>query len=206
MIINLETHWTPGDQWPPCCCVPAFVHAALVEQGVEFAAPAALPALLGVQVGKDDFNPLLLPIAPAGHARGITVEAAQISINKLFRELELRIRFRHISFREIMFGLHEDVLHSALGRDLVVGLGLDYSQLDTSRAVDDALHVVRVTGFDGRKVRLSDDSREVLPSHFVEDWNKARRAVLAVPDGFWLIGKSEDLSLPHTLPWRGGLN
>ena len=200
MFVNLNTRWVPGAKWPPHCCVAAFVHAALIEHSIPFEAPAALPSLLGIRVDEGDYNPLMLPIAPPGYVSGLTAAEASLTINKLFRELNLEISYRHIPLNEVMLGLTEDVLSSALQRRLVVGLGVNYSHFYCSRAMADALHVFRVTSFTGNRVILFDDSRELDPPTFGKPWREAELASLAISDGLWLIGKVEDLQLPHTMP------
>lgn len=190
-----------GAQWPPHCCVPAFVHAALEIFGIPFEAPFTLPTLLGVRVGPADSNPLALPVAAPGEVCGVTASEAERSINRLFHDLELPLHFRHVPFNEITLRLYDDVLRCALDRELVVGLGLDYSQLVTPKGKSGTLHVLRVLTMANNQLLLFDDSHECRPPQFSCSWDEVERTVLAVPDGYWLIGSSANLALAYTLPW-----
>lgn len=188
-------------QWPPHCCVPAFVHAALENFGIPFDALSMLPALLGVRVGSADANPLALPVAAPGEVCGVTASEAVRSISRLFHDLELPIHFRHVPFNEITLRLYDNVLRCALDRELVVGLGIDYSQLVTPKGKSRTLHVLRVLNMTNDQLLLFDDSHDRRPPQFSCSWDEVERTVLAVPDGYWLIGSPANLSLPYTLPW-----
>lgn len=183
------------NKWPPHCCVPAFVHAALLHYGVSVKVPETLPSILGVVVGPNDANPLALPISRS-QIRGVTASEARQRINQLFIELGLPVRFRHVPLKHIDFGLYEDVLECALARELVVGVGVEYSRLAASERRSQ--HVLRVLRTTNHRVSLFDDSGETEPAHLTAHWDDLERAILAAPDGFWLVGLPEQLALQHT--------
>lgn len=193
----------PFPVWPPECCVPAFVCFALDHFGLECSYPQTLPAILGVKVHADQDNPLHLPIATSASPVGIRAADAEREINRLFSELGSPVTFRRIPFDEVTFGLWEDVLESALSRDIVVGLGVDYAVLTGKPVRRPARHLVRVTQQAGDYLSLYDDSGEMGTAAFQCSIDTARSAVQAVPDGFWMIGVPDDLQLPLTLPWEG---
>lgn len=186
--------------WPPECCVPAFVHAALLSFGVGLADVDALPARLGVRIRPDQKNPLGLALATDSNPPGIRAVDADREINKLFAELQVPLAFRRVPFLEITLDLWDEVLKTALDRKIVTALGLDYTVLTGLPGSQSAQHVMRVKAQTRDSVQLLDDSGESEPANFA--WVHVESAVLAVPDGFWMIGRAADLDLPWTLPWR----
>ena len=58
-------------QWPPYCCVPAFVAVAVRKYGVPAMGPAEIAARVGVYVGVDDENPFQLRITERADQKGI---------------------------------------------------------------------------------------------------------------------------------------
>jgi hypothetical protein len=187
--------------WPPRCCVPAFVYAALARNGIS-ADPLSLPCLLGVEVSIGDKNPLGLPVSQNG-TWGMTSEAANGRINRLFQELGLPLAFRHVPFNEIALESYENVLEQAFSRSVVVGIGLNYNLLANVTRVEPVRHVIRVISNRGSNLKLFDDSLEHSCSEFTVPWDKIERAVLNILDGYWLIGRRPALALDHTLPWMG---
>lgn len=188
-------------RWPPQCCVPAFVHAALLMHGVTIAHPDVLPGILGVRVRPDDDNPLSLPAADAENPPGVAAARADATINRLLRDLATPLRSRRIPFSHVSLGLWEDVLDAALSRSITVGLGLDYGVLIGRLNDRSAQHVLRVVERIPRALHLFDDSGESTPSSFTVDLDRVERAALAISDGFWMIGPAQELDLPGTLPW-----
>lgn len=193
----------PSRSWPPECCVPAFLHSALLVKGIEIEVPDALPSLLGVRVRPDQLNPLDLAIADNEHPAGIRASDAEREINRLFVELQLPLFFRRVPFLEVELGLWEDTLAEALSRGVVVGLGLDFSVLTRRPAVRSAQHVMRVLKMAGNELELADDSGEADRLCMRVTMDHASQAVLAIPDGLWLVGSEEDLKLPFTVAWSG---
>jgi hypothetical protein len=193
---------TPDRLWPPQCCVPAFMYAALVQLGVECPVPNAIPSILGVRVRSDDANPLGLALADAAHPPGIRGEDAEREVNRMCRDLELPIRLRRIPFNTVIEDLWEDILDTALAREAVVGVGVDYKIL-TGGAVPDgsAQHVLRVLRFNRDGLTLFDDSGESVPPMIDLEVARLRSAVLAILDGLWIVGPTAALNFAHTLPW-----
>jgi hypothetical protein len=191
-----------GRIWPPECCVPAFVHAAMVAKNVALPEPDALPGILGVRVRADQDNPLGLALADQYHPPGIRAVDAEREINRLFTKLGLQLQCRRIPFLEVGFGLWEEVLDVALARDLVLGLGVDFSVLMQRSTQRSAQHVLRVLTHVDDRLEVVDDSGEATQDRFFVTTDRASMAVLAIPDGFWMIGEKQCLQLPFTLPWR----
>ncbi|NVJ09747.1 hypothetical protein HUW63_31560 [Myxococcus sp. AM001] len=187
--------------WPPQCCVPAFVHAALVRLGVPCSVPEALPSILGVRVRPDQENPLGLALATDAHPPGIRGADAEREVNQMCLELGLPFRLRRIPFNTIQWDAWEDVLITALNRKAIVGVGVDYHVLMSTEPIRSAQHVLRVDQWRADAVGLFDDSGETVPPHFEIGHEQLRRAVMAISDGLWIIGQGPDLSLPFTLPW-----
>lgn len=192
----------PTRSWPPECCVPAFLHAAMSVMGFTVPFPEALPGILGVRVRPDQENPLGLALANDRYPPGIRAVDAEREINRLFAELQLPLCFHRIPFLHVEFGLWEDVLDAAFKRDVVVGLGVDFSILMRRTAARSSQHVLRVLSRKGNHLYVVDDSGETTPSHFKVTNDRASEAVLAIPDGFWMIGDKKKLRLPFTLPWE----
>ena len=191
-------------QWPPQCCVPAFVHAAFLQLGVACPVPQAMPSVLDIRVGPDQANPLGLALANSEHPPGIRSKDAEIRINQMFIELGVPFRFCHIPFNTVFGDLWEDILNEALSSGAVVGVGVDYNVLIEKGSVDAlAQHVLRVQSRDGNMLSLFDDSGESTPPQMEVTSERLRSAVLAVRDGLWIIGQPNALHFTHAFPWRG---
>jgi hypothetical protein len=203
-MLDLTTPWTLETEWPPQCCVPAFLNAALLAHKVPVVAPAVLPGMLGVRVAPGDVNPLELPVARPSEPPGVTADDASKAIAAILRDLDAPIRFRHVRLKEITFELYENVLEEALRRGLTVGVGVDYAKLAATPRHVSALHVFRITRIMRGEVTLFDDSRECKPSNIHTPWIMVEAAALAVNDGFWLIGPPSDLNFAHAPPYSYG--
>lgn len=185
----------------PECCVPAFLHAALLEFGFSAPYPEVLPSILGVHVRPGEDNPLGLPLETPRYPAGVRAADASDNISRLLRELELPLRFRHIPFLELLADCQEEGLDAALIGGSVVGLGVDYRILVGRESPRATQHVMRVISHKVNELKLIDDSDESSPATFSVDWERARQAVLAIADGLWLLGPEEVLRLPFTKPW-----
>lgn len=190
--------------WPPQCCVPAFVHAALVELGFDCAHPEIIPSILDVRVLPDQENPLELKLADAAHPPGIRGSDAERQVNRMCTDLALPLRLRRVPFSTIYAELWEDVLDAALASGAVVGIGVEYNIL-MGRAMSkrSAQHVLRVLSHDAQSSRLFDDSGESDPAVLMFDAERVRASVLSIGDGFWIVNNRMRLNLPYTLPWEG---
>jgi hypothetical protein len=173
----------------------------MVAKGVDMAAPETLPGILGVRVRPDQDNPLGLALADHRYPPGIRAADAEREINRLFAKLKLPLRCRRVPFLEISLGLWEDLLDAALAKNVVVGLGVDFGVLMQRTTRSKAEHVLRVLAHEGDHLEVADDSGEFTLSSFSVTTDRASEAVLAVPDGFWMIGAEQDLQLPFTSPW-----
>lgn len=176
----------------------------MTAKSVAIAVPEALPSILGVRVRPDQDNPLGLALADHCYPPGIRAADAEREINRLFLELQLPLRCRRIPFLEISLGLWEDVLDAALTKNVVVGLGVDFGVLVQRTTPYKAEHVLRVLDHKGDHLEVIDDSGEFTLSSFSVTTDRASSAVLAIPDGFWMIGAERDLRLPLTPPWGMG--
>ncbi|MEA3015342.1 MAG: hypothetical protein QOI38_64 [Sphingomonadales bacterium] len=203
--MQAESAVPPSDRrkWPPHCCVPAYVHAALAGFGVSVETPSVLPSLLGVHVGPNDENPLGLPVTSDDSVRGMTASGASKAVPELLKALGSPLSFRHVRFNEIPFALYEDILRAALESRVASAAGVKWSAFDRSPGASDALHLLRVTSFDGGMVSLFDDSRECEPPEMKRPWQELESAVLAAADGFWFIGSKADLNHLLSPIYRG---
>jgi hypothetical protein len=161
-----------------------------------------LPSLLGVRVRDGEDNPLCLGIADPSTPAGLRADDAERAINQLFRDIDAPLRFRRVPFREIAMGLWQEVLDAALERGVVVGLGVNFSILRGHSIQRSAQHVLRVLSRRQEELELFDDSGETTPARFSVPTERACAAVLAIPDGFWMVGPEQALHLVHTLPWN----
>ena len=189
--------------WPPQCCVPAFVHAALMQLGVDCPYPEAIPGILGVRVRPDQANPLGLALVDASHPAGIRGSDAEREVNRMCREIDSALRLRRVPFETIVEELWTDVLDDAMSRGAVVGLGVDYNVLMATVASDrSAQHVLRVLSREGESFALFDDSGESDPATISVDSARVRAAVLPIHDGLWIMNEVTELNFAHTLLWR----
>jgi hypothetical protein len=174
----------------------------MVAHGLDVVVPAVLPGILGVRVRDGQDNPLCLGLADPSTPAGLRADDADSAINRLFRELDSSLRFRRVALQSISMGLWEDVLDTALDRGAVVGLGVSFGVLRDHAIQRSTQHVVRVLARRARELELFDDSGETTPARFSVATERASAAMLAIPDGLWMIGPEQDLRLPHTLPWK----
>ena len=189
--------------WPPQCCVPAFVHAALVQLGVDCPFPQTIPGILGVRVRPHQDNPLGLALTDELHPAGIRGSDAEREVNRMCREIGSALRLRRVPFRTIVEELWTEVLDEAMARGAVVGLGLDYPTLMATAASDrSAQHVLRVLGRSGERLDLFDDSGESIPATMSVIEARVRTAALRIGDGLWIVGRGDHLNFTHTMPWR----
>jgi hypothetical protein len=188
--------------WPPQCCVPAFVHAALVKFGVDCAYPETIPGMLDVRVLPDQKNPLRLRLADATHPPGISGADAEREVNRMCADLKLPVRLRRVPFNTIQAELWEDVLDAALASGAVAGIGVEYNLLmGTTMSKRSAQHVLRVLHRDARSLRLFDDSGESEPAAITVDLERVRSSVLPIGDGLWIMNDKSRLNMPYTLTW-----
>lgn len=188
--------------WPPQCCVPAFVHAALVQLGEDCPYPETIPGILGVRVRPDQENPLELALADASHPPGIRGADAEREFNRMCREIGSVLRLRRVPFNTIVEQLWIDVLDDAMSRGAVVGLGVDYHVLMTRGTWDrSAHHVLRVLGREDQLFTLFDDSGESDPATILVDTERLHAAVLPIYDGLWIVNSVTELNFAYTLPW-----
>ncbi len=188
--------------WPPQCCVPAFVHAALVQLGEDCPYPETIPGILGVRVRPDQENPLELALADPAHPPGIRGVDAEREVNRMCREIGSVLRLRRVPFNTIVGELWIDVLDEAMSRGAIVGLGVDYHVLVSRGASDrSAQHVLRILGREGQLFTLFDDSGESDPATILVDAERLRAAVLPIHDGLWIVNSVTELNFAHTLQW-----
>lgn len=185
-------------RWPPHCCVPAFVHAALLAEGVVPPEPRYLAHAIGVQVGSTDPNPFGLQVTADADERGVKPAHAVGTISRILADCAPFLAFRHVPFTTITFQLFEDVLAEALARRCTVGAGVDPSLLPLP-SIPHQRHVVHVIHYSDHRADFVDDSAGAGPPIRV-DWLTLERAVHAVCDGFWILGRQERLNLQHCLP------
>jgi len=139
-------------------------------------------------------NPWGLPAEDDPEKRGVTVARAQERLPEVLAELDLSLRFRHVRFNEIEFGLYAEVLEQATRQGAVVGVGFDYARLFDASA--EVRHVARMEPLpDDQKVRLLDDYATSPAQEATVKWLDLEPAVRAVDDGFWMIGYSGALDL-----------
>lgn len=192
-----------SSRWPPQCCVPAFVDAALRQLGVVPPERTELAKQIGVQVGPNEGNPFGLDTAESNRERGVTVEVATLTINRLLEKMRCDLAFRHIRLHEIALDGGISVLQEALGRQLAVGVGVDYQRISRGPSPE-TRHVLRVLGLAEQRVTVVDDSGEDSRGTFELPWDELEMAIRAAADGFWILGVANALEFPLTLPWKAG--
>jgi|GEM_PF-2530344 len=187
--------------WPPECCVPAFVHAAIIKFGIECPYPAVIPGILGVKVHAGQQNPLGLKLVNDEQPSGITAADADREINIFLAELGGKLAFERVPFSTIVFGMWEEFLELALARDIVVGVGVDYEVLIGKPLKFPAQHIVRILEKNKEQLVLWDDSGETDPPQLLTSTDIVRDAVYAISEGFWMIGPAFSLKAVKTDLW-----
>jgi hypothetical protein len=193
---------TLTETWPPRCCVPAFVEAAIRHFGIAPPDRKLIAKRLSVAVMSSDPNPWGFPIVNDIRDAGVKPREAVIRINELLRKHASTLRCRHVPFSTIAFGLYEEVLAQALERDVSVGIGLDWRIID-HHCLDTARHLIRVLEFKTSSAVLVDDSYCDDSSPWTVDLPTLEQSVNAVSDGFWMVGPVSALSFAYTIPING---
>jgi len=192
--MNPEPSFGKPAVWPPCCCVAAFVEAALREFGHGVDDRRALAAELGIRVGERDGNPWDLPIEADSERRGLLKADAERRLPSVLRKYDADLRFRHVPFNMVTLRLYPELLAQALEQGCVVGVGVDMALLRCEQG--SLRHVLRVQGPSSEsRVTLLDDSRASPPARMESDWERVERAVRHIDDGFWIIGRRDRMQL-----------
>jgi len=185
-------------------CAPSFVHHALQALGHTAPPLPHIARRLSTTVDPADENPWNLPTEPCYQLRGTHTSTVVAELPALLAEQDGDLSFRHISFHCIACELYPEVLAQASVRGCIVGVGYAWDILNATtaarpRAVSDhSRHVSRLEPLSEQRVRVIDNG----PPCEVFSWDLVTDAVLAVDDGFWVIGPSARLhALQHTLPW-----
>ena len=188
-----------GEPWPPYCCVPAFIAAALRALGSPSLDRQQLAHALDTRVGPGCDNPWGLAVEANPLLRGVTVAIAKVRIPLLLQECGSGLHFRHVPFDYVMLRLYAELLEQAVSAGAVVGFGLNYSQYVGKSDV--WRHVCRYAGTDdGEHLLLVDDSAGEGAASLRLSWPDVEVAVRDVGDGFWLIGPLTIMSVKHAPP------
>lgn len=187
--------------WPPQCCVPAFVFAAIKQFGIEPPHRKLIAESLSVGVLESDENPWNLHVVTSYIDAGVKPSHAMRCINKLLREYANELRFIHIPFSTIAYGLYDEVIAQSLERSVVVGIGLDWSAL-SKVGTGGAKHVARVTQMTKKGLQLVDDSSDSSASSLFASWDTVNWSTREPLDGLWLIGPLDLLTFSSTNPIR----
>jgi hypothetical protein len=189
------------DPWPPRCCVAAFIVEALHEFGVTVSAEERplIARALKTRVGSTDENPWGLETTGDPNFRGVSPLNAIELVPPLLMRYHNALLFRHIPFETVALEQYVEVFAAAIGQGCVVGVGFDYSIITGSS--DPAPHVARIipsSMLDGVCMLDAESSRPVF--HLIQ-WEKLIMSTRSLGDGYWVIGQSNTLNLPYTLPY-----
>lgn len=180
-------------EWPPGCCVAAFVAAALMQLGHRVIDRAFLARKLGTSVGPKEANPWQLIVEPDPLLRGVLASDARRRVPPLLREFDEQLSFRHVPFRMVTLSLYQELLEEAVSKACVVGIGFNYSLLRGQ--LDRHSHVTRIIPTpDPRHVLLLDDSTGAVTRTNV-NWRNLEDAVNSIDDGFWIVGDEQMIGL-----------
>jgi hypothetical protein len=184
--------------WPPCCCVAAFVAAALENLGHANIGHESLAHKLDISVAPSSHNPWGLRVEADPHLQGLTVAAATERIPRLLRSVDAELTFRHILFSHVTLGLVEEVLVQATLQGCVVGVGYDLGLMGGTSSTM-MRHVARIEpASDSEHVVILNDSEAFPPQPVLARWSDLLPAVSAVTDGFWLVGPRKSMNLAYT--------
>lgn len=185
--------------WPPHCCVAAYVDAAVRILGGTVSDRVSLARELGTTTDPGMENPWHLPVTSEPLSLGVTAMAARQRLPQILQRIDQKLVFRHVPFATIAFEQYPEVFEQALSRGCVIGVGFDYTRLFGDAVT--ARHVARASvGGSSQEVLLFDDSHRALRSVATVAWPALEQAILAIDDGFWIIGERGATSLNHTLP------
>lgn len=181
-----------ADAWPPACCVAAFIAEALRQFGHPILNRRTLAKQLGIRVGPNKENPWHLTEESDPDLQGLLVSDAKKLMPKILKQYDKNLGFRHIPFRTVAFGLFEEVLNHALKQGCLVAVGFNKAMLFSEEGI--IRHVARITTVnDGLKVLILDDTYGVPARQTIVEWRYLEEAVYSVDDGFWIIGRTDQL-------------
>lgn len=181
-----------AEEWPPFCCVAAFVAATLESLRCAQTDRSFIAHELNTRVGVSDANPWGLATTDDPDQRGVSTKDAVVLIPHLLQRLSPDLSFRHVRFSVITFGEYLEVLNQSVDQGCVVGIGFNYARLTGKDQV--ARHVARIAPpIDQHSARLLDDSCAHPPKVLETRWSLLRYAVADIDDGFWIIGQSPSL-------------
>lgn len=172
--------------WPPQCCVPAFVVAALEALGCPIPVPEALPHVLGVRVNANDANPYALPIARTPNQVGVGPVDAVPRIDEALSALGAPARFEHALLSRVPRDSLYEFAQDTLADGGILGIGVQYDQID-DEAPPTALHVLRIEALSDGQATLVDDSGEAASRRVSLPFEQVILAARAAGDGFWIF-------------------
>lgn len=195
----MTLHAVTERTWPPQCCVPAFVVAALEALGHPVGVPRTMPSILGVQVGPHDDNPLELRVAPTPLQEGVSAADASARIEELLADLELPVAFFQAPVDAVATDAAEEFVGELLANGVVAGVGVQYDEIEDV-APPSARHILRITGVSAGVATVADDSGEAPQRYFQLPLSKLLGAARSARDGFWLFypaGRVPSIFLTH---------
>lgn len=173
-------------KWPPQCCVPAFVVAALEAMGNPIPVPEAMAHVLGVRVGAKDANPYALAIAQTHTELGVSPANAVPRIEEAIAELGAPVRFEHVLLSFVARDGVDEFVEHALAEGAIVGIGVQYDRID-DEAPPSALHLLRIEALSHGQAIVVDDSGEAASRRMILPFERVIVGARAAGDGFWIF-------------------
>src|SRR6187401_2851412 len=121
--------------WPPYTCVACFVFKSLQAFGIKID-QMTIAKEIKTKVPPNIRNPFKLETTDNKLEWGLSRSNALVTINIFLNKKTSYLRFKHIYLNTIPFQMHEDVTTELLERQLQVGIGYDFSDIDNKAGLN----------------------------------------------------------------------
>jgi hypothetical protein len=182
-----------SEEWPPECCVAAFVFRALNALGYQPKGKRDLALALGTKVMEGSSNPWSLPITSDINESGVSIHDASTNIPIVLNAYNIELNFAHLPLKSIPYELYMETLRYGNSHGCVMGVGFDASYIyDTAASeIMKLKHVAQVLCSENNEsdVVLVDETLHPENLRNEISWIILEKAILSIYDGFWILGQ-----------------
>jgi len=176
--------------WPPYTCVATYVFESLRYNNI-LVDKQGLAKDLGIKVSPLVSNPYQLPTTQNSLEFGLSAADSIVAINRILSDLGSGLSFRHIKFSTIPFQMFEETFSELSKEKLIVGIGFDFSIISGNDQVNK--HVAFLKKFGSEQIEIIDYYEANEGITYMVERNLFLKNVFGINDGFWVIGKKEQL-------------
>jgi hypothetical protein len=177
-------------EWPDYTCVLTFIYESLKQIGAKVEVEELIP-FLNIKVPNGTANPYNFGLTDDENLYGLPYDNINVQLNNILGVYAPEYSFKNYPLNQIPYQLYEEFMRQALAEKIIVGFGYNYSIISGKPKV--FKHVSFVKGFEKNKVEVLDFFLDVKGTSFKLDYNIFINSISSINDGFWLIGKEENL-------------